>query len=340
VPEYPIEDLEAQVGTTRTTVEGLAVEAGKVGEFARAVHDDNPAHRSTDAAREQGFDAIPAPLTFTRVAFFPRYQPDGIDESFGFDMGFDRAHLLHGEQAYEFDRPLTVGDTLTGETTLEDVSQSEGGRGGTLTFAVFRTDFYDEAGDRVLAERITRVETQGAVDGGGGGDEQGAVSGVEERGDPRTDPAPAGVRREIPPAAPEPSDLASLSVGDRGPAVTVVDVRREDFVRYAGASGDFNPVHYSEPFARNAGNPAVFGQGMFTAGVAAHFVADWLGLANVARLRTRFTSQLWPGESIAATGEVTETTVVDGQIKVTVDLAIATGDGETLLTGEATAIGD
>lgn len=164
VPSKPLAALQEQVGTTHTTVEGLTVEAGKVEEFARAVGDDNPAHRESDAARDQGFEAIPAPLTFLRTSYFPRFRPTGIDVRFGFDLGFRAENVLHGEQTYEFERPVRVGDELSGETTLVDVYQRDGRRGGTMTFAVFETEFRDATDDLVCTERITRIET-------GGGDE-------------------------------------------------------------------------------------------------------------------------------------------------------------------------
>jgi len=73
-------------------------------------------------------------------------------------------------------------------------------------------------------------------------------------------------------------DLDSLSVGDIGPEVVFEDVQRENFVRYAGASGDFNPVHYDGPYAKAAGYPSVFGQGMFTAGIASRAATNWFRL--------------------------------------------------------------
>lgn len=63
------------VGMSRITVEDLQIEKGKVEEFARAVWDKNPIYRSEEVAAEQGFDAIPAPLTFARIRMFPRYCP-------------------------------------------------------------------------------------------------------------------------------------------------------------------------------------------------------------------------------------------------------------------------
>ena len=158
--EKSIEELESMVGTSVVTVEDFAVEAGKVEEFARAVKDDNPAHRDAEAAEAQGFDRVPAPLTFERVSSFPRYRTaDGR----GIDLGFAQEYTIHGEQAYEYERPLQVGDVLTGTTTLTDVYQREGSRGGTMTFAVLETEYATQDGEVVLTASSTVIETGGAI---------------------------------------------------------------------------------------------------------------------------------------------------------------------------------
>jgi acyl dehydratase len=169
MPERSLTELRAMVGESRVTVETFAVEAGKVEEFARAIRDDDPVHRSEEAADDRGFDAVPAPLTFARVSDFPRYCPPGLaDENRrGFDLGFDRRHTVHGEQEYVYERPLAVGDVLTGTKTLTDVYQKEGGRGGTMTFAELETEYRTQDGELVLTERKTRIETSGIDDGEG-----------------------------------------------------------------------------------------------------------------------------------------------------------------------------
>ena len=157
MPSKSMETLEAMVGRTERVIENFEVEAGKVEEFARAVGDDNPAHRNASAARDQGFEAIPAPLTFTRVGYFPRYRPDGVDDLRPFDLGFAPDRRLHGEQAYEFERPVRVGDVLSATITLTDVYQREG-TDGTLTFAEFELEYVDAEGEPVLVERNSVIE--------------------------------------------------------------------------------------------------------------------------------------------------------------------------------------
>lgn len=164
MPSKSLEELEELVGMSIKTVEELRVEAGKVAEFATALRNEDPIHRDDSAAKQRGYETIPAPLIFTRVAYFNRYRPGDIGNDLGFDLGFKQDNVLHGEQEYEFERPVYVGDVLSGTTTLTDVWQSEGSRGGTMTFAVYETEYVDEDRDRVVTERITRIETAGEGD--------------------------------------------------------------------------------------------------------------------------------------------------------------------------------
>lgn len=119
---------------------------------------------------------------------------------------------------------------------------------------------------------------------------------------------------------------------------TVGEVDRADFVRYAGASGDFNPIHYDEPHAEAAGYDAVFGQGMFTAGVASRTVREAFGLRRLRSFRTRFVSQVWPGDSLTATVEVTDVTDGADGTRVEASVTVANGDGEAVVEGSAVAV--
>ncbi len=131
---------------------------------------------------------------------------------------------------------------------------------------------------------------------------------------------------------------ADVSVGDAAPEVVIEDVDRQDFVQYAGASGDFNPIHYDEPYAKEAGNESVFGQGMLVAGYAAHAVADWLGLANVTRYEVRFETRLWPGDTVTAGGEILEIERhADGSASVVADVWVTNHEDAALLSGTVEA---
>ncbi len=68
----------------------------------------------------------------------------------------------------------------------------------------------------------------------------------------------------------------SVSVGDQLPAVSY-SIRRHDLIRYAGASGDFNTIHWSDRIATSVGLPSVIAHGMFTMATGSRFVSDWAG---------------------------------------------------------------
>jgi acyl dehydratase len=80
----------------------------------------------------------------------------------------------------------------------------------------------------------------------------------------------------------------TVKVGDVTPTVTIENVSRPDFVRYAGASGDFVPLHYDQTFVEAAGIPTVFAQGMFTAGLLSKALTDYVGIGQVRRFKVRF----------------------------------------------------
>ncbi|WP_336361728.1 FAS1-like dehydratase domain-containing protein [Haladaptatus sp. ZSTT2] len=163
MPTKALETLKSLVGETRETVQEFRVERGKIVEFAAAIHATNPIHTDVQAAREQGYADVVAPLTFAKTSYFPHNRPEGIDENLGFDLGFEPSRIVHGEQAFEYERPLVAGDVLNGETTLTDVYQRESNRAGTMTFACYETRFVDRDGDLVLTSETTRIETGQAI---------------------------------------------------------------------------------------------------------------------------------------------------------------------------------
>jgi acyl dehydratase len=111
---------------------------------------------------------------------------------------------------------------------------------------------------------------------------------------------------------------------------------RTDIVRYQGASGDMNPLHHDEPFARAAGYDAPLAIGMLGAGLLGTYATNWLGAANVRRFRIRFRAQVWPGDTLTCSGEVVkEYDGEDGPL-VDVELSCARQTGEVAVQAWAT----
>ena len=121
-------------------------------------------------------------------------------------------------------------------------------------------------------------------------------------------------------------------------------LERPDIVRYAGASGDFNPIHIDEGYARRTGAPTVFAMGMLPAGYLAHAVADWFGGPHhIRRYKVRFTTRVWPGDEIVCSGKVVA--IEDGLVKAVVEArrrgpgpeGLGLAEEETVIVGEVDA---
>jgi peroxisomal enoyl-CoA hydratase 2 len=121
----------------------------------------------------------------------------------------------------------------------------------------------------------------------------------------------------------------SVKVGDEIPKFTVEGVTRPDFVRYAGASGDFVPLHYDQTFVEAAGIPTVFAQGMFTAGLLSKALTDYVGIGNVRRYQVRFATRVWPGDVVICTNKLEK----DGEKQIEGELTVLNQKGETAIRG-------
>jgi acyl dehydratase len=124
-------------------------------------------------------------------------------------------------------------------------------------------------------------------------------------------------------------------VGDPAPARQFGPITHTDIVRYAGASGDFNPIHHDDGVAKAAGFPGVFSIGMLQAGFLATFASDWLGAEYLRRFQVRFKEMVWPGDTCTCTGSVTSVTEqADGHL-VTASLRCVRDNGDLVLSGSA-----
>jgi acyl dehydratase len=130
---------------------------------------------------------------------------------------------------------------------------------------------------------------------------------------------------------------SELKDGQEFSAVVVENLSRTQIVQYAGASGDYNPLHTDEVFATKvAGYPTVFAHGMLTMGMTGRMLTDLVGDGRLTTFGGRFTSQVWPGDDLTTTATVES--VHEGD-EPTVDLAVVTTnqDGATVFSGHATA---
>lgn len=120
---------------------------------------------------------------------------------------------------------------------------------------------------------------------------------------------------------------ADAVVGAKSPVYTVGPITRTDIVKYAGAGGDFNPIHHDEAWAVSIGLPSVFSMGLFQGGLSSRLASDWIGLKNLTSFGTRFRSQVWPGEVLKIQGEVTEVEPGPDGTKVKTKITVTNEDG-------------
>jgi acyl dehydratase len=133
------------------------------------------------------------------------------------------------------------------------------------------------------------------------------------------------------------SDLSDVSVGDELPPLSV-RVTRADLVRYAGASGDFNPIHWSDRVAGGVGLPGVIAHGMLTMALAGRVVTEWVGDPGaVFSYGVRFTRPVVvpdddEGALVELSGSVSEVTTGDDGCRVARVAVTARFEGRTVLS--------
>lgn len=131
---------------------------------------------------------------------------------------------------------------------------------------------------------------------------------------------------------------SKLTVGDVHTARLVDDLTRTQIVQYAGASGDYNPLHTDEIFTTKvAGYPSVFAHGMLTMGMTGKMLTDYVGDTRLTKYGVRFTSQVWPGDTLDAKATVKAISQRDGATFVELDVATTNQNGVEVLSGYAEA---
>lgn len=131
----------------------------------------------------------------------------------------------------------------------------------------------------------------------------------------------------------------SLKVGDTHEAVVIDTVTRTHIVKYAGAGGDFNPLHHDDTVAQSLGGyPSVFAHGMFSTGLTGRMLTDWLGPVALKKFGVRFTKQVWPGDTLTSRGEVTSIAEEGGERVATIRVVTVNQDGDSVVEGEAIAM--
>jgi acyl dehydratase len=131
---------------------------------------------------------------------------------------------------------------------------------------------------------------------------------------------------------------SELKVGDTYTERLVEDLKRTQIVQYAGASGDYNPLHTDEVFTTKvAGYPSVFAHGMLSMGMTGRMLTNYVGDGRLTKFGVRFTSQVWPGDTLDSTATVEAVRSEGGKHYVDLSVSTVNQNGVEVVKGEATA---
>jgi acyl dehydratase len=291
-------DLDTSLVGTEVEPFQFPVERGQIRSFCRAIFEDSPTF--LDAERP------PAPPTFTRAMNL--WSENFVDHYFS--IGIDVERVLHGEQRFQYHGLVHAGDTLTVKPKLAEMFTKEGRRGGLLTFVVHEFVFTNQHGRDVVRTRNVTIQASKTVDGT-------LAAGS-------TGPAAAA------PGVPQGAELLKSWTS---PAIT-----RAQIARYAGAVGDFNPMHCDEAFAQRAGLPSVFAHGMLGGGILSRYLADLVGLENIRTFSVRFHEQQWPGMTLTCSAGIIGRHIDGGEEHLEYVLRARDHNDRLILSSTATTV--
>ena len=127
-----------------------------------------------------------------------------------------------------------------------------------------------------------------------------------------------------------------VQVGDKIPVLVKGPIERIQLVKYAGASGDFNPIHVDEVYAQAAGMKSVFAHGMLSMAFVGQMLTDWMGLGGeLKRFQVRFSAIVWPGDVITSTGAVVRRWEEKGEGQVEVEVESRSQEDTVTVKGKA-----
>ena len=278
-----------------TQVETGTIAAEDIRAFAEAVGDTNPIFRDPAAAQLSGFANIPALPTFV-TRFRVSFAEAGLDP--------EHSQVLHGEQEYEYTRPLCVGDTLSVRHRVAAIRQTA--RAGGMAIMTIEQLGDTPEGERVVTGRSTVIVRDAPPDAGAAS-AAASGSGAKAR--------PAG--------------------GDAIPILSKI-VTQEQINAYAEVSGDHNPIHINPEAARAVGLDGTIAHGMLSMAFAGQMLTDWVSAQSgdrgwVVRLRVRFQAMVRPGDTLMCHGVAGARENGRQHLDVWIDNQA----GERILTGDA-----
>ena len=295
------------------------IEAGHIMLFARSIGDTNPIYHDASAAAETEPGQVIPPPTFVQASaqftegynlrpvqgqpwFGSGKEPTGVTRAPG---GGGGGTGFHAEQHYEYHAPIAPGDVLR---AVDKPGNVVGARRPARRHAQVQREHHRVLQPGRRARRDRAVGRRADVAG----------RGIEE--------ANMALSKN------------KLSVGDTHEEVVVDNLSRTQIIQYAGASGDYNPLHTDEIFTTKvAGYPTVFAHGMLSMGVTGKMLTNLVGDGRLTKYGVRFVNQVWPGDSLTAKATVEAIREEDGVSLVDLSVSTVNQDGAEVVKGSATA---
>jgi acyl dehydratase len=278
----------------------MDVERGKIREFAKASHAPIPAYL-------EGYHPVIPPTFLITTGYIWGYTLERPRGTVFEQIDHDFSVPLHAEESFEFFAPLPrAGDRLNCVSSLEDVRIKVGSQGGDLTFLTMLTTYHDGEGQLIAEQRSTTVTTSNAPDAN-------APDGAWDVTVPPYEPHYESIDGGDPLAELSQQNPDNLVIGEGPGAIHAGPLQMRDMVRYQGAEGENNPLHYDIPWAKSFGYPAVFGLGMHQASTLSSYAVRWLGTSHVKSFKARFRNVYWPGDPLVYGGVISDIREEDGQ---------------------------
>ncbi len=272
--------LKEYIGLTGPEYE-LDIERGKIREFSNAMYAPIPDFIEGYTPVIPATFLSSAPYTWGYSLERPRGTVfESIDHDFSVPLHAEESIIFHGE-------PPRAGDRLTCQLSLENVKTKTGSKGGDLTFLTTLNEYKNMENQVVVEQRSTTVTTEQSP---------------KEEGWHVTVP---DYKPSYPTIDPEAlfTNVYQMSWEDlvEGNGPGIVDagpLMIREMVRFQGAVGEDNPLHYDKAWATSFGFPALFGLGMHQASVLASYAAHWLDPKAVRSFRARFMNVYWVGDCL------------------------------------------
>lgn len=131
-------------------------------------------------------------------------------------------------------------------------------------------------------------------------------------------------------------DKSKINAGDIIPEITFDEVTQVQLIKYAGAAGDFNPIHTVPSYAKEAGLDGTIAHGMLIMGMLGKLVSDWAGVKNVVKYGVSFKNKTVPGDILTAKGEVKKISEKEGETFVDCKVYIEDSNGDLKVDGKVT----